>query len=270
MTEASESRIKLSENAWLALIPVVATYLAFLFQSSYLGYFGVPISMIDVDIPKIIFAMAALTLAAVFLVLLFAFVTDFLRSQNPIVQIIGKGLAVITIFLPFILAATDVYTVKQQITYGGVAFCIWLLNFWPPAQKAGESKSYLERLKEQEDQYTSGAKPQNIKQTIGKSVLAPFSLAFFLSIYVMMLGAYCASVFGGSTYLKENPNALYVGKANGSYIFTIVDPQTNTFGDQILLIDSGSKLELVHTNRGAKKRVAPKGPSVPATTHDAS
>lgn len=254
MPETSEPRIKLSENAWIALIPVVATYLAFLFQSSYLAYFGVPISMIDVDIPKIIFSMAALTLAAVFLALLFAFVADLLRSQNPIVTIVGKGLLVVTLFLPFILAGIDFYTVKQQIIFGGLGLGIWLMNFWPPAQKAGESKSYLERLKEQEDRYAKGTKPQNIKQVIGESILAPFSLIFFLSIYVMMLGTYCASVFGGSTYLKENLNALYVGKTNGSYIFTIVDPKTNTFGDQVLLIDSSNKLELVHTTRGAKKR----------------
>lgn len=250
---STEFRFKVSENAWLAFIPVVATYLAFVFQSSYFSYFGVPISMVDVDVPKIIFSMAALTVAAVLVSILFAFVADLLRSQNPVVMILGKGLLVIVFFLPFILAGLDFYSVKQQLAYAGIALIFWLINFWPPAQRPGESKSYLERLKEQEDKIIGDVKPQNIKQVVGQMVMAPFSLVFFLSMYVMMLGAYCASLFGGSTYLKENPNALYVGRTGSAYIFTIVDPKTNTFGNQVLLIDDGAKIELVHAERVAKK-----------------
>jgi hypothetical protein len=212
--------------------------------------------MVDVDIPKIVFSMAALTLAAVFLIVLFAAVADLLRSQNPVVQIIGKGLAGVTIFLPFILAATDVFTITQLTTYGVIFLCLWLTNFWPPAQKEGESTSYMERLREQEEAYTKAIKsePRNIKQAVGTNVLGPFSLLFFLSIYVMMLGTYCASVFGSGTYLKENPDALYVGRAGGAYIFTIVDPKTNTFGDNILIKDVGSTIELVRSKRKASRK----------------
>lgn len=255
MTESS-SKFRLSENAWLTLVPVIATYLVFLFQSSYFSYFGVPVSMVDVDVPKIIFSMAALALAALFLVVLFAAVADLLRSQNPVVQIIGKGLAGMAIFLPFILAATDVFTAKQLATYGALFLCLWLTNFWPPAQKEGESKSYMERLGEQEERYAKAikAEPRNIKQAVGTNVLGPFSLVFFLSIYVMMLGTYCASVFGGGTYLKDNPDALYVGKTDGAYIFTIVDSETNTFGNNILLKDSGGSIELVRSHRKASRK----------------
>ena len=255
MTENS-SKFRLSENAWLALVPVIATYLAFLFQSSYFSYFGVPFSMIDVDAPKIIFSMTALALAAVLLVILFAAVADFLRSQNPVVQIIGKGLAGVVTFLPFILAATDVFTAKQLLIYGALFLCIWLANFWPPAQKEGEHMSYMERLREQEERYKKAikAEPRNIKQAVSTNVLGPFSLVFFLSIYTMMLGTYCASEFGGQTYLKDNPDALYVGKTGGAYIFTIVDPETNTFGNKILLKDDGSSLELVRSDRKASRK----------------
>lgn len=255
MTESS-SQFRLSENAWLTLIPIVATYLVFLFQSSYFAYFGVPISMVDVDIPKIIFSMAALVLAAVLWIVLFSEVADLLRSKNPILQIVGKGLTWVTIFLPFILAGVNTYTTKQLTIYGALFFCLWGTNFWPPAQKKGESKPYLERLREREEEYTQAMKssPRNIKQAVGANVLGPFSLLFFLSIYVMMLGTYCASVFGGSTYLQDNPDALYVGRANGAYIFTIVDPKTNTFGDRILLMDGTSKITLVRSKRNASRK----------------
>lgn len=255
MTE-NNSKFRLSENAWLALVPVIATYLAFLFQGSYFSYFGVPFSIVDIDAPKIIFSMAALALAAVLLIILFAAVADFLRSQNPVVQIIGKGLTGVVIFLPFILAATDVFTVKQLLTCAVLFLCIWLVNFWPPTQKEGEQKSYMERLREQEENYAKAlkAEPRNIKQAVGTNILGPFSLVFFLSIYVMMLGTYCASVFGGQTYLKENPNALYVGKTGETYIFTIVDPKTNTFGNNILIKDSESNIELVRSNRKANRK----------------
>lgn len=245
------SQFRLSENAWLTLIPIVATYLVFLFQCSYFGYFGVPLSMVDVDIPKIIVSMAALSLAAVLLILLFSAVADLLRSQNPIVQIFGKGLMIVVFFLPFILAASSVFTRSQLITYGGLFLVLWLLNFWPPAQKEGESKSYMERLRDQEEAYTKAIKsdPKNIKQAIGKTVLGPFSLVFFLSIYVLMLGTYCASIFGGNTHLKGNPDALYVGRVNEAYIFTIVDPHSNTFGDQVQLIGTGTNIELVRSKR---------------------
>lgn len=249
------SQFRLSENAWLSLIPIVATYLVFLFQSSYFSYFGVPVSMVDVDIPKIIFSMVALGLAAVLLIVLVSAVADLLRSQNPIVQIIGKGLTSVVFFLPFILAATNVFTPLQLMTYGGLFLFLWLINLWPPAQKEGESKSYIERLRDQEEAYAKAikAEPRNIKQIIGANVLGPFSLVFFLSIYVLMLGTYCASVFGGNTYLRENPDALYVGRGNGAYIFTIVDRKTNTFGDQILLVDAGSKIELIRSKRKASR-----------------
>lgn len=255
MTE-NISKFRLSENAWLTLVPVIATYLAFLFQSSYFSYFGVPFSMVDIDVPKIIFSMAALALAAVLLVILFAAVADLFRSQNPVVQIIGKGLAGVVMFLPFIIAATDAFTAKQLLTYGALFLCLWLANFWPPAQEEGQIKSYMERLREKEEKYTKAMKtePRNIKQAVGATLLGPFSLVFFLSIYVMMLGTYCASVFGGTTYLKANPDALYVGKTDGAYIFTIVDPEKNTFGNNILLIDGGSGIELVHSDRKASRK----------------
>tara|TARA_R110000764_G_scaffold162718_1_gene250013 strand:- start:1835 stop:2608 length:774 start_codon:yes stop_codon:yes gene_type:complete len=255
---SSNGKFRLSENAWLALVPVIATYMAFLFQGSYFSYFGVPFSMVDVDVdvPKIIFSMTALALAAVLLVILFAAVADFLRSQNPVVQIIGKGLAGVVIFLPFILSATDRFSVKQLLACGAIFLFLWLINFWPPAQKEGERKSYMERLSEQEERYTNTikAKPLNIKQAVSTNVLAPFSLVFFLSIYVMMLGTYCASVLGGQTYLKGNPYALYVGRTGGAYIFTVVDPDTNTFGNNILLLDLESGIELVRSDRKASRK----------------
>lgn len=255
MTE-NRPQFRLSENAWLTLIPIVATYLVFLFQSSYFAYFGVPVSMVDVDIPKIIFSMVALALAALFMILLFSAVADLLRSQNPVVQIVGKGLTGVAFFLPFILAATDVFTAKQLTTYSALFFCLWLTNFWPPVQNKGESKPYLERLREREDAYTKAlqSEPRNIKQAVGSNVLGPFSLVFFLSIYVMMLGTYCASVFGGGTYLQGNADALYVGRTNGTYIFTIVDPKTNKFGDRILLMDGSSKIELARSERKASRK----------------
>ncbi|MDR7193439.1 hypothetical protein [Luteimonas terrae] len=254
MTEPS-SKFRISENAWLTTIPVVATYLVFLFQSIYFSYFGVPVSMVDVDVPKIIFSTAALALAAVFLIVLFAAVADLLSSQNPVVQIVGKGLTGVVIFLPLILASKSVFTTAQLTTYGIIFFGLWLTNFWPPARKEGESKSYIERLRAQEEAYTKAIKsePRNIKQAVGTNVLGPFSILFFLSIYVMMLGTYCASVFGGGTYLRENPDALYVGRTGGAYIFTIVDPETNTFGKEVLLKDAGSTIELIRSERKARR-----------------
>lgn len=40
-------------------------------------------------------------------------------------------------------------------------------------------------------------------------------------------------------YLKSNMNALYVGRSDDAYIFTIVDPETNTFDDEVMLVDVG-------------------------------
>jgi hypothetical protein len=255
MTDQRDIRTRLSENVWLALLPIVGTYLAFLFQSSYFGYFGVPASMVDVDIPKIIFAMAAIAVAGVIFIAMFAFVADLFRAQNPIIRIIGRGLTGVVIFLPFILAATQAFTTKQLLTNGLILLALWSHNFWPPPQKTGESKSYLERLGEQLDEQDRALKsePKNIKQIAGDSVIAPFSLIFFGSIYVLMLGGYCASTFGGRTYLQSNPNALYVGKTDGAYIFSIVDPKTNTFGNRIVLLDASNPLELVITDRKATR-----------------
>lgn len=249
-------RFQLSENTWLALVPLVATYLVFLFQSSYFSYFGVPVSMVEVDVPKIIFAMVALALAAILFVVLFSAAADLLRSQNPIVQIIGKGFIGVVVFLPFVLAAAGAFTRLQLMTYGGLFLGLWLMNFWPPAQKPGEPRSYMERLKIQEDTYSDAIKsePRNIKQAVGTHVLGPFSLIFFLSIYVLMLGTYCASLFGGSTYLKDNPNALYVGRSHDAYIFTLVDPKTNTFGSEILVVRGEEKVALVRSDRRARRR----------------
>jgi len=251
MTDQREPRLKLSENAWLAIFPVVGTYLAFLFQSSYFSYFGVPVSMVNIDIPKIIFSMAAIAVACVIFIAIFAFVGDILRSKNPIIRIVGRGLAGVAVFLPFILAATQAFTTRQLLTNGLILLGLWSVNFWPPPQKPGENKTYLARLGESLDQQDLALKsePKNLKQIVGDSVMGPFSFIFFGSIYVLMLGGYCATVFGGKSYLKDNPDALYVGKTDGAYIFTIVDPKTNTFGNRILLLDAGSPIELVAKDR---------------------
>lgn len=253
MNDPKEPGFKLSENAWIALIPILATYLAFLFQGSYFSYFGVPMTLIDIDAPKLIFSMVALVIAGFFAAMLFAAVADILRSRNPVVRIFGRGLLGLVLFLPLIVAAIDINTIWQNLMIGGVLVFAWVINFLPPAQKAGESKSYLDRLREQEDAYGRAVKPQNAKQIFGEKIIAPFSLVVLLSLYVMMLGGYCASAFGGATHLKGNPNALYVGRANGAYVFTLIDPETNTFGTQVLLLSDGDKIELVRgKNRAAR------------------
>lgn len=255
MSEQREPKIRLSEHAWLALFPVIGTYLAFLFQASYFGYFGVPVSMVDVDIPKIVFSMAAIAIAFIFFVVLFAIAADLFHARNPIIRVIGRGITGVVIFLPFILVATQAFTITQLLTNGAILLFLWLLNFVPAPQGPGEKESYLARLGRQLDQQDNAlrSKPRNLKQIVGNSVLGPFSLIFFGSVYVLMLGGYCASVFGGTAYLKSNLDALYVGKTDRAYIFTIVDPDTGTFGDQILLLDGSNPLELITKDREVTK-----------------
>lgn len=256
MTEESSSTQKLSENMWLAALPVAGTYLAFLFQSSYFSHFGVPMSMVDVDIPKIIFSMAAIVIAAVIYLMLLAFVIDLFRAKNPILRVVGQGLLTVAIFLPIILAASNTFTTKQLIFQALVLIGLWAANgFWPQPQKSGESRSYLERLGDRLDSENSAlkSKPANVKQLVGTNVLGPFSLLMFGSLYVVMLGAYCASAFGGTMYLKSNMNALYVGRSDDAYIFTIVDPGTNTYDNNVVLVDVGQSIELVRSSRKASR-----------------
>lgn len=256
MTEESSFTQKLSENMWLAALPVAGTYLAFLFQSSYFSYFGVPMSMVDIDIPKIIFSMAAIVIAAVIYLMLLAFVVDLFRAKNPIVRVVGQGLLTVAIFLPIILAASSVFTTRQLMFQALVLIGLWAVNgFWVQPQKSGESRSYLERLGDRLDNERSAlkAKPTNVKEVVGTSIIGPFSLLMFGSLYVVMLGAYCASAFGGTMYLKSNMNALYVDRSDDAYIFTIVDPETNTYDNNVVLIDAGQSIELIRSSRKASR-----------------
>lgn len=96
-------------------------------------------SMVDVDIPKIIFSMAAIVIAAVIYLMLLAFVVDLFRAKNPIVRVVGQGLLTVAIFLPIILAASSVFTTRQLMFQALVLTGLWAVWFLGPAtEKRGE------------------------------------------------------------------------------------------------------------------------------------
>lgn len=217
-----------NENVLLALVPVLATFFSLIFQMSYFSYFGVPPSFIELDINKIVFSVAAIVLASYLYGVLLAFAYSLSgNSKFLLVRFLGRFLVPIFMFSPLMLMSISVGS------YFPVVFFVVLscIAAWAP-KKVDDNE--LRRV-------GSGG----LFNGLG-------SVFFYGSIYVFLLGYFWASVLGSSNYLKDNRDALFVAKVGDSYVFTMVDPETNEFGKELLVLSSSEKIELVTQDRVVK------------------
>lgn len=245
------SAFQLSEGALLAAAPIVGTYLAYVFQWSYLGFFGVPSSLIEIDLPKIIASITAITCAAVVFSALLAFGYDFVLSKNVFLRIVGKWIVGAIVFSPFIVGSFQVYSATELAIYAVILLVLGLTSFIPPSQKPGESLSYWERLERQQklNDELDVSPPTTVRQLFGSKILGPFSLVVFGSLYVSVLGHYFAAKGETHRVLNEQPDFLYVAKSGDSYIFAKIDLATNMLTGDIVLIGNDSDHPIAMTTK---------------------
>lgn len=249
MSEKNKFTLRPSESILLASLPIVGVYIPFLFQWGCFIYFGIPASLIDVDVQKIVLSTVVAAVAVLIFAMIFSFVIDFYKSGGIIIRLICRILFTVTIFLPFIFV---IYSIWQKIL---VLICLIVMastEFFEAFEWRKGDKSYAERLEQAVKKSSENESPKNVKQFFGDAILAPFCFFILCSIYVVMLGYYCGPWFVGGTHLKDNQNLIFVGRNNDSYIFVVIDPATKKFGKNFVVRDSSNPIELT-VKQGALK-----------------
>jgi len=88
MTEVDRANVvsRLSEATLMAILPAAALWLTFVYESSYVGYFGVPASLIEVGLQGTLVVATILAVSLWSLVLLLNFAC-LLWPDHPVLQV---------------------------------------------------------------------------------------------------------------------------------------------------------------------------------------
>ena len=234
----------LSDNLLIALVPLAGTYLAFVFQFSYFRFYGIPSSLIELDIPKIVFSISAIIGAAFFYSMLLNSLASLTSSTNPVLNILGRQLIVLIFILPLLLGLSAIGQ-WQTLLYGVFLLAVALSRYIPPRNRAGENLPYLERLRRREETpVRTEVRISTARSRFEDRVIAPVVLVMFGSIYVLILGFVSAGVASKHHVLVSQPDAIYVTKSHDHFVFVKYDAKTHRLKSQLIFLPGDASVEL--------------------------
>ena len=262
LTDQLAKRVGISEGVLLAAVPVLGTYLAFVFQLGYLWSFGLPPSLIELGLTQIVISIAAIIAAACFYLMVLDRVARLSRLANPILRELGEWLLMLTATAPIVVPVLIVVPPLGKLLLVGIFALSFVSSFIPARQKPGEQLSYVERLREKQDRPREGNEFP-VFSTMERTLLLPVMAVALVSVVVFMLGMFSVGLQTSRVVLKSQPNLIYVTKHQDSFVFARYDVSSRLFTGELLFLQSTSErpLELI------KKKT---GPILPAPTKPAS
>lgn len=229
----------LSESLLIALVPVLAYALSYAYEKSYLGYFGVPTSVISIGIPEIV----ASTFYLVFFLFVWwfclAFSLETLQSDSNIERVFGAGL-----FL-FSALGAPVIMLKgmdnaMYIFYGVTAVSVVLLVLRAVEAKFSWFRSLSERLlgglrayATNESRIKRGAPMTRLSEAVMLALLTSMPFAF-----VAAAGQNDARKLGSFDVIRpEGMPDLAVVRIYGNVVVAVpFDREKRTFPDEYAVL----------------------------------
>ncbi len=246
-TEKKEKRgfLLASEAIWLAVIPFIGTFVVFVYEYSYLSFYGIPAGFIQLDVVKIISASAAI----IFLVLVLLFMTFYVRflagGEHPLQRALVTPLTMCLMLGPFLYLGRAEF--KWQILAGVFVVSYLFCLVGPFFDRGNDDAGYLERLRK------SNSEPINVEyKDKAFGVFAEYiSFPVFFTFLVAMLGDYNAAE--KIAYMKvAGENRVLIEVYGDLMIFKDFDPKTKKLSAvaTFLKIGEGDAISLERANVG--------------------
>jgi hypothetical protein len=223
------ARSRLSEGAMLALVPVIGSALAFLFESGFLYFYGIPSSFVKLDVPSIVQASILLLCTGAMLVLLGGLAAEWsVQRESTLKRVIGTSLPYVLFMLVALLALRP--TALQQwlpLLVGMVVLAV--LGVYGEAWFKGDAALPFHRR-------VDAVLAQERMRDEENSRKQPVTRFHKILLIVMTVGALCSFVFQSGiatakarkTYLalKVDSTLLFVEQYGELSLFKRFDPKT--------------------------------------------
>jgi len=245
----------LTEGLLLAAVPIVGSFIAYLYEFGYVGYFRVPPSFIQLDVTRILAATAVIVISATVYLAILASVADVAMGRNPIIRSLGRSLLFAFFWLPFLLLVPD--TPSTWLSLAVLAAVPLFGELLPPLFKRGTGLRYMERLTESEEVYRANRDRsfKTIGQAFGAVILVPVGGILFASFLVVLLGNSWARNQTTFWALADQPDAIMIAHYGDVALFKRVDITSKSVTDELLIykLSSSAPLRLKQIEIGQLK-----------------
>ncbi|HBO4377780.1 hypothetical protein QOT40_09965 [Pseudomonas aeruginosa] len=237
-------RLTSGESFAIAALPFIGTCVSFVFESLYLKYYDAPVSLIQMDITRIVSANIIIGFLSIGVVFgIFTTIKVIVKSKNPIRRALFAPLFYMAFFGIAIYISPIPY--KAYLFWGAFAFFM-LSQFGWPVFTGDKSKSYLERLsKQNEIESSSNDEPPKLTLPL------VLSAAFYA---VLLIGGLSTKYAEGKAYYFIDPSdeARFLIEIYGdTAIFGRYDPKTRELKEGVEIRKVGDETtRLVYKNIG--------------------
>lgn len=250
----SEQKISIiNESVFLAAIPVIGYWLAYLYQLGQMTYFDIPSMYVEININSVISAIAALLVVLMVFYILLESVYVLFIGRLPRILKYSIFEALFMILFYWSCAIIFKWTLTKAIVFGLPIVGVFIFtNFFLPLFSHKDVKGYVAKLEAQNNRDKDT--PRIIK-VLGDKIgqLGRYSLVLFylLSYFAYFSGGYVASISSEFTIIKQTPELVVLKKYAENYIAADFDRKTNKVYSKYKLIPINQPgLEIAYENIG--------------------
>jgi hypothetical protein len=246
---ASELNTTARGNSWLlggvsvALISAISYSLAFTYEAGFALYFGIPLSLIRVDLTTIFIAFGGIILIAWFLFLVADRMFIIIGQQKGIVR--NKLFFLFPFILVFIFLLVRYGNFKEAF-YASPLLILFLIigimQFITALVPTKDKKSYIERLELQ----AKNAKPE--PDLIRTFIKFPNGIVFIFAIVLIFLVFYHtgrSEAYRQEKFLVFNDSqAIVLRIYSDRVVCSSFDEKEKTIGNRLLIFDNATVAKL--------------------------
>lgn len=246
----------------VVLAPFLGSLIALVFEAGYLKHFGVPASLIQLDLVSILKPTASVIAAGLAFLYLMASVADWLASRDVFVRVLGH---VASLCLPLgVMVFAAAPSLDTLGVIAGFAALFFLLQVVPPIFEFGTGLPYKDRLARsvEEERRAADAAAESkptASNAIMDRVLVP---AFLICVFCIVLFARGIGTAEDQTdyfVLDDQPDTVLVAQYGELMIFKRANLVRKELTDQMELRKFGegvAQVKLSLKSVGPLKSVA--------------
>lgn len=236
-----------TEAVWLALFPLFGTCLAFVFKAGFYSFYGIPSTLIELDINAIVTSTSALlVLFALYSNAIFM-TADLLSAERPELRAIGEGILLFVLISPLpMLGGEKSSAIWAVLSCASLMAIAW--NFASPLMNKDQTLSYKQKMLARSKRTTSLRDDMQSGKTFANRVIGPAaSVVLLLTVIVFLTGKSVASNNTQYWADEKNPAFILVGMKGDIAILREVTGASGDIGDEIRLSPIAElKLRSVH------------------------
>lgn len=182
MAESQENKYMFSDSLLLAAATFAGTVVAIIFEHSYLSYYGIPASIIQLDLMRIVAAAAAVSMYLIVMILLLFVGRASSAHSNPFRRAMVTPLVLSIMIGPFLFfSIRSEYRIFIII---GLAMMVYFICLIVPLFTRKRGETYLEKLGASDNNFLKVEYTDKYYENFA----GPLSLILFFSFIVVGAG----------------------------------------------------------------------------------